>query len=135
MIRGLPVALTGWSPGRTRGASGGIRETITRRSRSAAGASGDAWRTRTTSGKMVSGSALGTGVTFRRMVRQGGVSAEASKGGIRHGFGLVPEGLSVGLRGHVSASERSPEGVVLRLVSKKGLPERASPAGGTGSLD
>ena len=69
------------------------------------------------------------------MVRQGGVSAEASKGGIRHGFGLVPEGLSVGLRGHVSASERSPEGVVLRLVSKKGLPERASPAGGTGSLD
>ena len=72
MIRGLPVALTGWSPGRTRGASGGIRETITRRSRSVAGASGDAWRTRTTSGKMVSGSALGTGVTFRRMVRQGG---------------------------------------------------------------
>src|SRR6266508_4507894 len=89
-------------------------------------ASGDAWRTRTTSGKMVSGSALGTGVTFRRMVRQGGVSAEASKGGIRHGFGLVPEGLSIGLRGHVSASERSSEGVVLRLVSKKGLPERAS---------
>ena len=63
MIRGLPVALTGWSPGRTRGASGGIRE---------------------------------------------------------NGLGLVPEGLSVGLRGHVSASERSPEGVVLRLVSKKG---------------
>ena len=38
MVRGLPVALTGWSPGQD---TWRIRETITRRSRSAAGASGD----------------------------------------------------------------------------------------------
>src|SRR6266540_3183578 len=64
--------------------------------------------------------ASGVGGTLRRTVRQG-FRRKASEGGIRQGFGSVPEGLSVGLRGHVSSSERAPKGFIGRL--SKGLPE------------
>ena len=128
MIRGLPVALTGWSPGRTRGASGGIRETITRRSRSAAGASGDAWRTRTTSGKIVSARHSGTGGKFGKH-SEGGLEVYriGSRLELRDAWrtrttsGKMFSGSALGDTCHLPKGLRKVG--CFGLVSERGLPE------------